>query len=37
MEELLTIQGFSYQTKIVKTKRAGVIYRIAVLEQTDGA
>lgn len=37
MEKLLVIQGLSFQTKILKTKRAGVIYRITVLEQTNGA
>jgi hypothetical protein len=34
---LLTIQNLSYQTKILKTKRAGVIYRITVLDQTHGS
>ena len=37
MEKLLTIQNLSYQTKILKTKRAGVIYRITVLDQTHGS
>jgi hypothetical protein len=35
VEDLLTIQGMSYRTKILKTKRVGVIYRIMVL--TNGS
>lgn len=35
IEDLLTIKGLSYRTKILKTKRVGIIYRIMVL--TDGS
>ena len=35
VEELLTNEGISYRTKILKTKRVGIIYRIMVL--TNGS
>ena len=37
MEKLLTIQKLSYQTKIIKNRRAGVTYRVTVLDQTNGS